>query len=304
MFRFDVGFDYPTYWKSIYPHLDKIEVNRWEIIPRYLGLFCNKYHCPSLFFILTSIVTYLFVFFSIKENSKSYYESIIIYVTLFFLESMGIVREAMAVSITFWGSRYIFSKKLMKYLLCCLLAFLCHQSALIAIPIYFIYHYLDIKKSLLFVVVLVLLKGFVFSKLNELNLMLSYLNRLDELKGGNTVKYFYLFLTVYLFVMTKLLGSYNQCKKLLPIIIISNLFPIFFGGHMGLRFSVYYNMYIVFCWPLVFDKMKIKYRALNLVILYLFFIMFIGISIRNPSRSAYVPYQTIFFADKENFRFN
>lgn len=69
MLRFDVGYDYPTYWHSIFPDLNRNEVYRWELFPRFLALFCNKYRYPWIFFVITSVFSYTLVYFGIKKRN-------------------------------------------------------------------------------------------------------------------------------------------------------------------------------------------------------------------------------------------
>lgn len=302
MLRFDVGYDYPTYWHSIFPDLNRNEVYRWELFPRFLALFCNKYRYPWIFFVITSVFSYTLVYFGIKKYSVSYFESIVIYISLFFLSGLSTIRQTVAVSIVFYATRCIFEHKMLKYIVLCIFACLWHKSAFIAIPIYFVYNYINIIFSVILLFIVLILKVFIFKKLKELGLMLSYIDALENLKGGSLMRYFYILITAYLFFISLITGTYNKSKRFFSILILGFAFPIIFGGHMGLRFAEYYNIYLCFAYPVVFSKFKIKERALTLIIFYFVFIFTLHISTSNPTRSPYIPYQTILFIDKENFK--
>ena len=299
--RFDVGYDYPTYWHSIFPDLNRDEVYRWELFPRFLALFCNRYRCPWMFFAITSVFAYSLVYFGIKKYSVSYFESTVIYISLFFLSGLSTIRQTVAVSIVFYSTRYIFERKMLKYIVLCIFACLWHKSALIAIPIYFIYNYINIAFSVILLSIILISKFFIFKKLKELGLMLSYLDALENFKGGSLMRYFYILITIYLIFISLITGSYNKSKRFFSVLILGFAFPIIFGGHMGLRFGEYYNIYLCFAYPVVFSKLKIKERALGLTIFYFVFIFTLHISTKNPTRSPYIPYQTMVFIDKANF---
>ncbi len=301
MLRFDVGYDYPTYWHSIFPDLNKDEIYRWELLPRFLALFCNEYKCPWMFFVITSVLAYSLVCFGIRKYSVSYFESTVIYISLFFLSGLSTVRQTVAVSIVFYATRYIFERKMFKYIALCIFACLWHKSALIAIPIYFAYNYINIVFSVILLFIVLISKVFIFKKLKELGLMLSYLDALENLKGGSLMRYFYILVTIYLIFISLITGTYNKAKRFFSILVLGFAFPIIFGGHMGLRFAEYYNICLCFAYPVVFSKFKIKERALILIIFYFVFIFTLHISTSNSTRSPYIPYQTILFIDKANF---
>lgn len=298
---FDVGYDYPNYWHSIFPDLNKDEVYRWELFPRFLAFYCNEYKCPWMFFIITSVFAYSLVYYGIKKYSISYFESTVIYISLFFLSGLSTVRQTVAVSIVFYSAKYIFERKMLKYIVLCIFACLWHKSALIAIPIYFIYNYINIAFSVIFLSIILISKFFIFKKLKDLGLMLSYLDTLENLKGGSLMKYFYILITIYLIFISLITGTYNKSKRFFSIFILGFSFPLIFGGHMGLRFSEYYNIYLCFAYPVVFSKFKIKERALSLIIFYFVFIFTLYISASNITRSPYIPYQSILFINKTDF---
>ena len=75
----------------------------------------------------------------IKTYSISYLSSVIIYITLgFYTFLFNGLRQALAIAITTYSIKYLLEKKLLPYVIICLLASIFHISALIMIPFYFL----------------------------------------------------------------------------------------------------------------------------------------------------------------------
>lgn len=299
IFRFNIGGDYANYWNAIWPVLTK-EFYRWEIIPRLIGYIAYFVKYPPLFFIIIGIPTYYFFYKGILENSISYYESLIIFFSVFYLDTMLFARSILAASILFWASKFVFNKQLGKYLLVCIICFFIHKTSLIALPIYFIYNYIDWKVSFIGTILVIVFKKFLLSKLGVLGIYSDYFITLGSLQGGNSLKYFYVLIIIFIAVVSISKHDFNiQLKHSLSVLIAGTFFPFVFGGHIGMRLSWFYFIYLCYAWPVALRKFSIKERAIYLCGFYLFFILLLGISIKtHPTNSPYTPYSTIFFIDK------
>lgn len=89
------------------------------------------------------LITYGIIYFSfykfIKKYSTNYLVSFSIFVSLFFFDSMNIMRQFIALAILTWGFRYILERKLLKYLFVVSLAVLFHQASIVMILPYILY---------------------------------------------------------------------------------------------------------------------------------------------------------------------
>ncbi|WP_428768137.1 EpsG family protein [Treponema sp. HNW] len=303
LFRFDVGFDYPSYYSAIYPNPDFFEINRWELIPRHLGLLCVRLEQPQLFFILMGVPTYWLIYSTIKKYSLSIYESFMIFFCIFFLDTTSTLRSSLAVAISFWGIKFIKNKELTKYLLLIFITFFIHKSVIIALPLYFFYNYIDYRISICICILLVILKNIFLQTIATLNFYVGYLQRLDTLAGGNLIKYFNIILVFFLLLFAILFKNINKAKRYFSIIFFGLTYPFIFGNHLGTRLAIYSTIYICLLWPVVMKNRNCNFRALCLFPIYYYFVLLLDYSVKNPTRSAYIPYKLIFFADTTIFRF-
>lgn len=93
-----------------------------------------------LFIIAVFIMIPLGIF--VYKYSRDYCMSFMIYMCLFF-QCFGItaIRQAMALTIvTFLGYKYVKERKIWGFLLCVIIAFYFHHSAIVMLPLYFIYN--------------------------------------------------------------------------------------------------------------------------------------------------------------------
>ena len=87
---------------------------------------------------------FLILYFGLKgfERFTNVNWFLIVYAFLLGPFSVGLntMKQAAALAIIFWGLKFVYEKNIVKYILSVLLAVMLHTSALIAVPIYFIYH--------------------------------------------------------------------------------------------------------------------------------------------------------------------
>lgn len=147
-FRYKVGTDYLAYRESYYEIIEKM-VDFKSIISYYqepLYVFINlmAYKIFNSYTGLLFIASLIFMTLSLKtimlykdkiSLSLAYF---IFFMTTFSLAFNG-VRQMLAVSIIFYSYKYIYEKKLFKYILLILLASLFHKSAIVCLLLYFIW---------------------------------------------------------------------------------------------------------------------------------------------------------------------
>lgn len=111
-----------------------------------------RYICYVLSFVIKDAQIYLIIFavastalivfrFFEMRNWISFTGAIVIYYSMFFMISMNLTRQFVAIAIVFYATKYIQQGKNIKFLLCILVASLIHQTAIIGI-LYFYFNIL------------------------------------------------------------------------------------------------------------------------------------------------------------------
>lgn len=94
---------------------------------------------PQWYFIITSLFIITSVCICIKNNAESYFFPIFFFITVgMYFTSHNITRQCVAVAITLFSWKYIFTRNLRKFLLVEFVACLFHISAIFFLPMYFI----------------------------------------------------------------------------------------------------------------------------------------------------------------------
>ena len=117
-------------------------------------------------FLLTSFVILIGYFVAIRKYSPIPWLSVIILLLTVFNMSLFVLRQFMAMSIVLFSIRYVLQRQLVKFLLIIFIAFTIHQTALIFIPIYYLYGISNMKKIMLVIggigILIFALKNFLF----------------------------------------------------------------------------------------------------------------------------------------------
>lgn len=155
--RYKVGSDYFLYEGAYY---DLNEYNRMEYGIMYLIKFLNFLHLDySVFLLIISFLTISFVYISLKKYSKTPHQSLFLFICLgYYAMCFNGIRQMLALSICLISIKYLLNRKILKYLICIFCACLCHFTAIIMIPLYFIVNINFDKKILkIFLIISVLL---------------------------------------------------------------------------------------------------------------------------------------------------
>lgn len=142
-FRWYVGTDYAEYFWGYGQRVDEWFDNLLEYNEPGLGVLAKIgsliYDSPITMFFLASLVTIFLYTITIKKYSNDFLISMSLY--LFIGSWHGAfngVRQYLAAAVLFAGHRFIFEKKLFKYILVVLVAMAFHRTAIIMLPIYFL----------------------------------------------------------------------------------------------------------------------------------------------------------------------
>lgn len=145
-FRYNVGADYYGYTNffNIYKnnpnsaYISNFEIG-FKLMTKIIQLFTIK---PMWMFMSISIIISYFIFKAIYEESPTPVLSIFLYISMqFYFYSMNGMRQFIAMSIFLYSIRFIRSRKFFPFLILNLIGMSFHSSALVYLPLYFIYNF-------------------------------------------------------------------------------------------------------------------------------------------------------------------
>lgn len=302
--RFDVGFDYSNYYSMI----GSIggDDYRSEPISAILMDLGHYSDFPPFSFFLFSVISYSLIIYTFYRNSEHYNYAFFCYMCFFFLDTLGGVRQALGEAIVFWGFSAIKEKKLFKYIIICFIASLAHKSALLALPIYFLYNIKSIKVSILLIATVGIMMSAISQYISELGFFGAAANRIAEGEnshpGGSLLQFFSPLLFLFILVFSKI-KNIRINWHIGVIILFGLILPFMIGAHYGMRVARYYNIYMCFLLANLLAKLSPKIRILSMSVFGLYFMLYISVG-WNKKRPTIAPYQTIFqIEDIENPKF-
>ena len=310
--RFDVGWDYVSYFDLIERNTKfyQDQINRLEPINQMLILISQSISFTQFYFIITSFLVCILFYKVFKQHSSNFTISTILFISLpiFYFNSFSIIRQFVALSIVFYGYRYIKSQNIIKFFIVIIIAILFHRSAFVAIPLYFLFN----KKIHFYFFLVIYVLGFVSSDLLYWIVEHSipqYLKFLDKAIGQGGDKVLLLF-QVLGFSLLFFINKLKMNKKENDFFFIVFFIGLFIWsslakyGHAGFRGSLYFMVYVLLLIPNILSEIKQRklLKGLVYIISFLFFIFTLYLGKRNLKKDPNIPYQTFFFKDKSDLK--
>lgn len=302
--RYNVGFDYEAYYNWALKVGDyDLAYARLEPLNKLILNITWKLDNPQVIFIIYAVLTYPIIYKVIKKHSTDFNLSLLIYITFpsFYLESLSIMRQHLAIAIVFYAVKHVKERNLIRYMLFIFFASLIHSSAIIGIIIYF----LNTRKINSKVLATSLIVSFFISDLLKqiaLIILPRYMYYLTNSVGVGGDKIFYIinFFALILIILRERLIKLNEINRfyvnciVIGAVIYNGLIKF---GHAGSRGSSYFLVYLILVLPEVIRcfKEKMLLRSLAYCSLILIFILTLFISVRNPEKSSYIPYRTYMY---------
>lgn len=301
IFRYDVGWDYPNYYEAAKLPIDHVAVDKFEPLDKGIYYIAFFLEWPHSVFIIFGILTYSIVFYTLYRFSANFSLSVLTYIAFFYSTSIGPIRQGLAIAVILWGVRYLYELNYLKYFVVCIVAMLFHSSAIVAVIIPFIYHHFNLKYTILSIIGVIFLFKLILAPIAEALEYMSYLQEGVELKGGDLIRY--LFPAIYIILL--ILGKARNFKnnQLLYVGAIGCVFPFILGGHIGGRVAYYFTIYLTLLIPQVFSLYNIQIRRIAAIGLISYFLLFIYTTTKNPMKTPFTPYKTIFSKDYELKKF-
>lgn len=271
-YRYYVGTDYAVYkqlFLDTYPKMNELPSDEigYYILNKLVYKISTDYQS---IFIVTSLIILLLIFITIYRECNKYELGIYLFITLYhFYSSFNVIRQYIAIAITFYAVKYIFEHKFYKYLIAILLASSFHITAIIMIPVYFIVQIKMDTKDFIYgaIIGIVCLNAFekvlsilidLFPKYEQYND--SVLFTYGSIRG--LVIYGIIFMVIYIY-RDKLIKADIKNSVYINFIFISLLVSILTTrGVLFARIAGFFNIYAVILIPNLIDIFNKKERRL------------------------------------------
>lgn len=228
--RYCVGADFLVYLDG-FESLNKIPISIWfsnldfinkdpiglYLVAKIAGIFSSS----QLYFGILCFLTYLPIIITLKKewNHIDMRLAAFIYLSSAYTTGLNIIKQTIAISIVFYGLKYIYERNLLKYCIAVFIAFLFHPTAFVALPIYLFWNnkgkICRIKKVLVIV-------GSIFAIVTMdtiTNAMGGKWTYLSNSEGTNNLTFYLMFLWLLVFLyFGKALRKVDKRNELLIII--------------------------------------------------------------------------------------
>ena len=138
-FRYMIGWDFESYL-NMFSHPEGFELLLEPAIMLFINVLNNMGFAYQALFLLHSLLTLFFIYRGCVYYTEKPALPLVMYALLpmFYWSSLGIIRQALAISILFWGSKYIVEHKFVRYAIVVAVATTVHYSAALFIVAYFL----------------------------------------------------------------------------------------------------------------------------------------------------------------------
>lgn len=294
---YNIGADTSTYLKALehYKNLPFDQILKAEIIWPFdfeWGYFMLTKLAAAFslsktnFLFLIALIIYIPLFMFICKYSENSYISILIYFGLgLFSYSLGIFRQMIAISITFYSIEYIKKNNFVKFIITIFIASLFHRTAFIMIPFYFIskLNLRNIYVIAFFTQIPCLIYGrtilvFLFNLFGKYT---SYLGSEHDVIGGSYTMLiiFNIILFASNIYLRKNITSKEEKVWFSSVPVCINLQALSYSFGIFGRIIPYFSIYMIILIPLLISKF---FKGKNLIIssiiisLILFGIIYLG----------------------------
>lgn len=217
---------------------------------------------PQIFLFVIAIIIMMPLGKFIYDNSRNVALSFMIYMCLFF-QCFGItaVRQSLALSIAVLGGyHFVKEQKIWKFFICVLVGMLFHVSAIIILPLYFVYHYKPGKVAkAVYIGIVLLLFMFHDQMIEVISAVTGFAYAGSE--GAKAFNMVIIMLAITLFCLwkyDKLIEMRDENKGIMNAVLLGTLIlPLSQVDSVYMRLSYFYYMFLMILIPeilLLFPK--------------------------------------------------
>lgn len=248
----------------------------------------------TTFLFLIAILIYVPVCWFILQYSENPLLSILSYFTFLFGYSIGIFRQMIAISIVLLGTKYIWERKLIKYLITVGIAMTFHTTAIIVLPLYWICRIkLENKLKWIFageVICFFFARALVLLAVRLVPMYSGYVSGIYDVQGGS---YAMLILLNIVMIAGFILEKNKENRENLTLrmsvnAVVIAVFLQIVGYSMGIfgRIVPYYSIYLIILIPFLlnryFRKNIVSVHVMGVVVLVALFCFFTVGSVIDP----------------------
>lgn len=311
--RYGIGTDYKMYSNIFYlnGNLSLAEAYNWfDMEVGWLLLNKILYFIDGdsqILFIITSIIIissfYLFIYK--YRNEINIGLAIFIFMTLIYIPSFNVIRQYLAIAISLFSYKYIFEKKIYKFLAVILLGTLFHKTVAVLIFIYY-YHNIPIKgiqKRIFLIISLITVLIFYDKVIYLISSISPSFNKFLRYSsyGGINIRIVDLLFIISLIIVLIVYYRFivNKDKEFILFLDMSFIYSIFsfcsFFTDYAIRFTYLFHIGLVILPAYLLEKQKLK---TNKVLMNFAFIFYFGIYFWYcfilKGQHEVLPYQSIF----------
>lgn len=178
-----------------------------ELGYRYLMKFCSYIGDFRFLLFVLAVYSIMSYFNVLRKYSPYLLVSIALFYLIIYVYSIFVLRQHLSMAIAFFSYKYIINRDWKRFFLCMLLAFSMHQTALVFVPVYFLY---GIKRPrtlfLTFVVIVSVLSVMSYVWLDNLSLFFEGYSHYENSRG-NTLTTLFISIVVLLVYVFSLRGA-------------------------------------------------------------------------------------------------
>lgn len=300
--RFKVGVDYDNYISIFNQDVDySVNEPGFELLISALTSIGATY---QMMFLIMAIITQCFVYNTFKRYAHGFWLATIVYYcfSTFYLASFNGSRQYVAIAICIWALKYVYDKKIVRFLISIILASFCfHYTALLFIPIYYFLQYDYTKKNILFQIICVFFGARFLDFIVSFTPYLVYLERERDMQVHDTV---YIFTLLSLFIafasnkfilikIDKVLKNMNLlCLYTLILVLIQTSGILI---QMMLRINSYFLFAYLCILPNIVCSLKPRMKSLTFLMVVVAAIAYLSKTIVfNGDNYSLVPYKMNF----------
>lgn len=314
--RYGVAYDYMAYKSIILGDSREEELIRFEPFSRILAEIANLTHY-QVFFVVGSLLTIYPLYKICIKYSLDPALSLIIYFLYpaFYLDGLGIVRNAIAFSIELYALITLMEGKMKKTVLLLICATLFHKSAALGIlilPVLYLcksrkVYFLMYLLSFFISVLITTLIGAYADKIILLSNAQHYIDTASDRSGGGLMTFIVNGICILNFVFWNKLKETHAMERvfLCSYTVGACLWNIFLPVDIVLasRFCTFFTLSLILIIPAYMLIFEDKYQGITKRIIFSFFILlftshfYINVSsyLEHPDKMSTVPYQTVFW---------
>jgi len=163
--RDDVGSDWGNYSTYYYSSLENKMSSIKEHLFNYLTHLFSNSNIIFNYFVFVNVLFSMSLLLLVASKYKSVNLIIFLYVSLYLLSLMGLMRQAISVSLCIYAGEKLFNKKVFQYFIYLFIATMLHYPAILFFAVYFVFKNImqSYRKYLIIIFIAILFNIYWFS---------------------------------------------------------------------------------------------------------------------------------------------